>query len=256
MGTALQPTPQPSPESSPVSTLPSPSLRMAQQQIRQNYHEECEALVNKQINMELYASYVYIALANYFNRVEQALPGFACFFKRSSCVVHHHGVSLMEYQAKRGGKVVLQDISKPSRMDWGTPLEAMTAVLELEKTVTQTLQQLQTVAFQKNDFHLTDFVQQEFVVKKVNIIKEIGDMITKIKMVSNGTGIFTLDQELQKAVVAQTLVDLQNVVSQGTLPGESGTSGNRQGDCHLLVYCHPLGGGLGEQHRTLGLGHI
>merc|ERR1712072_1221986 len=100
----------------------------------------------------------------------------------------------------------LQDISKPSRMDWGTPLEAMTAVLELEKTITQTLQQLQTVAAQKNDFHLTDFVQQEFVVKKVNIIKEIGDMITKIKMVSNGTGIFTLDQELQKAVVAQTVV--------------------------------------------------
>merc|ERR1712121_323934 len=165
------------PQSSPVSILPSSSLTMAQQQIRQNYHEECEALVNKQINMELYASYVYVALANYFNRVDQALPGFACFFKRSSCVVHHHGVSLMEYQAKRGGKVVLQDI---------------TAVLELEKTVTQTLQQLQTVAAQKNDFHLTDFVQQEFVVKKVNIIKEIGDMITKIKMVSNGTGIFTL----------------------------------------------------------------
>merc|ERR1711872_367814 len=97
----------------------------------------------------------------------------------------------MEYQAKRGGKVVLQDISKPSRMDWGTPLEAMAAVLELEKTVNQTLQQLQTVAAQKNDFHLTDFIQQEFVAKKVNIIKEIGDMITKIKMVSNGTGIFT-----------------------------------------------------------------
>merc|ERR1712180_86045 len=197
MGTALQPTPEPSPTQSP-SILPSSSLTMAQQQIRQNYHEECEALVNKQINMELYASYVYVALANYFNRVDQALPGFACFFKRSSCVVHHHGVSLMEYQAKRGGKVVLQDISKPTRMDWGTPLEAMTAVLELEKTVTQTLQQLQTVAAQKNDFHLTNFVQQEFVVKKV----------------SNGTGIFTVDQEIQKAVVTQTWVDLQNVVSK------------------------------------------
>merc|ERR1711915_803946 len=108
----------------------------------------------------------------------------------------------------------LQPTPEPSRMDWGTPLEAMTAVLELEKTVTQTLQQLQTVAAQKNDFHLTDFVQQEFVVKKVNIIKKIGDMITKIKMVSNGTGIFTVDQEIQKAVVAQTLVDLQNVVSK------------------------------------------
>merc|ERR1711872_68049 len=202
------------PKSQVLAFLHPPPSTMAQQQIRQNYDEECEALVNKQINMELYASYVYVALANYFNRVDQALPGFACFFKRSSCVVHHHGVSLMEYQAKRGGKVVLQDIGKPSRMDWGTPLEAITAVLELEKTVTQTLQQAQTVAKEKNDFHLTDFIQQEFVVKKVNIIKEIGDIITSIKRVTDGTGLFTLDQKLQKAVVAQTLVDLQAVVSK------------------------------------------
>merc|ERR1712055_472553 len=209
MGTALQPAQESSPR-----LPPSPSSTMAQQQIRQNYDEECEALVNKQINMEVYAGYVYVALANYFNGVDQALPGIACFFKRSSSVVHHHGVSLMEYQAKRGGKVVLQDISKPSRMDWGTPLEAMMAVLELEKTVTQTLQQLQTVAKEKNDFHLTDFIQQEFVVKKVNIIKEIGDIITNIKRVTDGTGLFTVDQKLQKVVVAQTLVDLQTVVSK------------------------------------------
>merc|ERR1712180_50296 len=105
-------------------------------------------------------------------------------------------------------------IRKPSRMDWGTPLEAITAVLELEKTVTQTLQQIQTVAKEKNDFHLTNFIQQEFVVKKVNTIKEIGDIITNIKRVTDGTGLFTLDQELQKAVRAQTLVDLQAVVSK------------------------------------------
>ena len=28
-------------------------------QVRQNYHQESEAGVNKQINLELYASYVY-----------------------------------------------------------------------------------------------------------------------------------------------------------------------------------------------------
>jgi len=27
--------------------------------IRENYHPECEAAINKQINIELYASYVY-----------------------------------------------------------------------------------------------------------------------------------------------------------------------------------------------------
>ena len=37
---------------------------MAQTQPRQNYHAECEAGVNKQINMELYASYVYQSMVS------------------------------------------------------------------------------------------------------------------------------------------------------------------------------------------------
>ena len=32
---------------------------MSTSQIRQNYHAECEAGINKQINIELHASYVY-----------------------------------------------------------------------------------------------------------------------------------------------------------------------------------------------------
>ena len=44
-------------------------------------------------------------------------------------------MKLMEYQTKRGGKVVFQDIAKPSSSEWGTPLEAMEAAIELEKTV-------------------------------------------------------------------------------------------------------------------------
>jgi ferritin heavy chain len=32
--------------------------------IRQNFTEECEALINKQINMELYASYVYLSMVS------------------------------------------------------------------------------------------------------------------------------------------------------------------------------------------------
>merc|ERR1711971_730702 len=48
-----------------------------------------------------------------------------------------HGMKLMEYQTKRGGRVVFQDVAKPTTMEWGTPLEAMEAALELEKTVNQ-----------------------------------------------------------------------------------------------------------------------
>ena len=103
--------------------------------IRQNFKEESEALINKQINMEFYASYVYMSMYTYFDRDDVAYSGMAAFFKKSSDEERDHGEKLIQYQNKRGGKVVFQDIAKPSSMEWGSPLDALEAALELEKTV-------------------------------------------------------------------------------------------------------------------------
>lgn len=35
---------------------------MAHSQVRQNFHKDCEDAINKQVNLELHASYVYLAL--------------------------------------------------------------------------------------------------------------------------------------------------------------------------------------------------
>merc|ERR1712211_62515 len=110
--------------------------------LRQNYHEDCEALINKQINMEFYASYVYLSMSSYFSRDDQALPGFASHFAREAEEERGHGMKLMAYQSKRGGRCVFQDIAKPVTMEWGTCLEAMEAALELEKTVNESLLEL------------------------------------------------------------------------------------------------------------------
>ena len=134
---------------------------MSVSRVRQNYKEECEAEINRQINMEFYASFVYLSMvsavlsvvvmtrninlkvhtfkqifqASYFSRDDQALQGFSKYFEKASGEEREHGMKLMEYQVKRGGKVVFQDIAKPTTMEWGTALEAMEAALELEKTV-------------------------------------------------------------------------------------------------------------------------
>jgi len=39
---------------------------MATSQIRQNFSAECEASINKHINIELHASYVYQSMVLYF----------------------------------------------------------------------------------------------------------------------------------------------------------------------------------------------
>jgi ferritin heavy chain len=49
--------------------------------IRMNYSAEVEAEINRQINMELSASYLYLAIGVFFARDDQALHGFAKFFQ-------------------------------------------------------------------------------------------------------------------------------------------------------------------------------
>lgn len=33
-------------------------------QVRQNFHQDCEAALNRQVNLELYASYVYLSMVS------------------------------------------------------------------------------------------------------------------------------------------------------------------------------------------------
>merc|ERR1712012_335657 len=177
---------------STITTTPSVSMS----RIRQNFEEATEALINKQINMEFYASYVYLSMSAFFNRDDQALHGFAKFFKKSSDEEREHGMKLMEYQTKRGGRTVFQDISKPTTMEWGTPLQAMLDALELEKTVNQSLLDLHAAAGEKGDAHLCDFLEANYLDEQVEGIKEISDMITKLKRAGDGLGTHIIDKEM------------------------------------------------------------
>ncbi len=38
---------------------------MSVSKVRQNFHANSEALINKQVNMEMYASYVYMAMVSF-----------------------------------------------------------------------------------------------------------------------------------------------------------------------------------------------
>lgn len=167
---------------------------MAQTQPRQNYHAECEAGINKQINLELYASYVYQSMAWYFDRDDVALPGFHKYFKHSSEEEREHAEKLMKFQNKRGGRIVLQNIQKPERDEWSTGLEAMQASLALEKNVNQALLDLHKLASDHGDAHMCDFLEEEYLEEQVKSIKELSDHITNLKRVGPGMGEYLFDK--------------------------------------------------------------
>jgi len=163
--------------------------------IRVNYHEDCEGLVNRQINMELYASYVYLALAYHFDRYDVALKGHTKYFKKMTEEEKEHAQKFMEYQNKRGGTIVLLDIQKPTQQSWGSPLEAHEAALQLEKDVYNALLELHAYATKHNDPHLSNYLEDEFLDEQVKSIKEYAEYITNLKRVGPGLGEYIFDKE-------------------------------------------------------------
>ncbi|CAL1538281.1 unnamed protein product [Lymnaea stagnalis] len=164
-------------------------------QARQNYAEECEAAINRQINLELYASYVYSSMAFHFDRDDVALPGFHKFFKKQSDEEREHAEKLMKYQNMRGGRVLLQDVKKPELDEWGNGLEAMSSALKLEKSVNQSLLDLHKVAEGKNDVQLGDFLEGEFLKEQSESIKQIADYVRQLTRAGPGLGEFLFDKE-------------------------------------------------------------
>jgi len=162
--------------------------------VRQNYHENCEAGVNKQINLELYASYVYQSMYFYFDREDVALPGFAKFFNDSSKEEREHAELLMKFQNQRGGRIVLQDIKKPERDEWGTGLDAMQAALTLEKQVNQSLLDLHGVAGAHNDAQMCDFIENHYLTEQVEAIKQLADYCTNLRRSGPGLGEYLFDK--------------------------------------------------------------
>uniref|UniRef100_A0A915CST7 Ferritin n=1 Tax=Ditylenchus dipsaci TaxID=166011 RepID=A0A915CST7_9BILA len=165
--------------------------------IRQNFTPEVEAAINKQINIELYASYVYLSISYYFDRDDVALPNISKWFKKQSEEEREHGMTFMKYQNTRGGRVVLQDIQKPEKDEWGTALEAFQAALALEKFNNQSLIELHSVSAQNNDAQMCDFVEDKFLREQVESIEEIGKIITQLKRVGKGLGEFMFDKEFE-----------------------------------------------------------
>lgn len=165
--------------------------------IRQNFHADSESAINKQINLELYASYVYLSLGYYFDRADVALKGISHYFMQSSDDERGHAKKLMTYLNKRGGKIILEDIKTPPRQEWGNAEEAFQVALQLERDVNESLLNVHAIASSHKDANLCDFLETEYLQEQVDSIKSIGDLLTNVRRVGEGLGIFVFDKELK-----------------------------------------------------------
>ena len=149
--------------------------------------------INKQINAELYSSYLYLAMAAYFEA--KNWQGFASWMKIQSKEENSHAMKFYDYVLERGGEVVLEDI-KAEDTNWKTPLDVFEAVYGHELKVTALINDLLKVARQEQDA-ATESLLKWFIDEQVEEEAHAKQIVDKLKLIKDSTnGLFMLDHEL------------------------------------------------------------
>ena len=152
-----------------------------------------EQELNKQLNKELFSSYLYMSMAAYFQSVD--LLGFANWMQVQSKEELMHAEKLYLFIQERNGKVILEQIEKP-QTEWASPLEAFENSLKHELFITDSINELVNTAYEEKD-HATNIFLQWFVTEQIEEESNATEIIRKLKLMKDAPGgMYMLDKEL------------------------------------------------------------
>jgi ferritin len=159
--------------------------------------EKMQEALNKQLNAELYSSYLYLSMSAYFQSVN--LAGFANWMRVQAQEELAHALKFYDYVNERGGRVVLQPVDEPPS-EWDSPLAVFEHVYEHEQKVTGLINKLVDLAVEARD-HATNNFLQWFVSEQVEEEASADEVVQKLKLVGDAPGgLFMVDRELAQRV--------------------------------------------------------
>jgi len=154
-----------------------------------------EEALNRQVNRELYSSYLYLGMSAYFETLN--LKGFAGWMMIQAKEERAHAMKFYDYIIARQGKVVLDTIEAP-KAKWTSAGKVFEEVYAHEQKVTGMINNLVDIAIREKD-HATFEVLQWFVKEQVEEEANAAMICEKIKTVGDVPGhLFYLDHELAK----------------------------------------------------------
>ncbi|KAF5069411.1 Bacterial non-heme ferritin [anaerobic digester metagenome] len=152
-----------------------------------------EAALNRQLNRELYSSYLYLAMSAYYDSVN--LPGFSSWLRTQAKEELAHAMKFYDYLSDAGGRPVMDTIEAPPK-EWPGPKEAFAEVVDHEKAVTGMIWALMDLAQAEKD-HATAIFLQWFVTEQVEEEKSTGAVIAQLEAVGGSVGaLYGLDHHL------------------------------------------------------------
>jgi len=157
------------------------------------------ALINEQINKELYSAYLYLDIANYYSA--QNLNGFENWFYVQAQEERDHAMLFRQYLLDNDATVILGAVAAPDGNfeGFGEPLQK---TLEHELTVTASINNIYAESMALRDFRTMQFLDW-FVKEQGEEEANANDLVTKVELFgADPKSLYLLDAELGARVYA------------------------------------------------------
>ncbi len=149
--------------------------------------------LNKQINAEMFSSYLYLSMSAFFEK--EGYKGFAAWMRAQAQEEYEHAMKFYDYLIDVGGVVELEAIEKPKN-EWESPLAVFEAAKAHEIHVTNLINNLVAVSIEEKDYATNIFLQW-FVTEQIEEVATVSEIIDKFKMIGErNESLYFLDKEL------------------------------------------------------------
>jgi len=162
--------------------------------------EKCINAVRNQIQKEVDASFVYLAMAAHFARDTINRPGFAEHYFAAAKEERSHAMVLIEYLTMRGQ--LTSDVTNLIRLPtlekftWSNGAESLTDALNLETNVTESICNVISICESDkkkdmkvyNDYHLVDYLTGVYLEEQYKGQREIAGKLSTLKKMMDHHG--------------------------------------------------------------------
>jgi bacterioferritin B len=161
-----------------------------------NHETKFHKLLQEQIRSEFSASQQYVAIAVYFDGED--LPQLAKHFYAQAVEERNHAMMLVRYLLDRDIEVEIPGID-PVRNQFEAPVEALKLALSQERTVTEQISRLASVAREEADYLGEQFMQW-FLKEQV---EEVATVTTLVRIAQRaGENLFNLEDFVARELAA------------------------------------------------------
>lgn len=148
---------------------------------------------NKQINEELYSSYLYLSMAAHFDA--QGLGGISNWFRLQAQEEMFHAMKFYHHIVERGGQVVFNAIQEPKKK-WDSTMNAFKDALKHEQHISACINDLMDLSIKEKDFASRSLLQW-FVDEQVEEEASVNEIIDRLNLAGEkGHMIYMIDREL------------------------------------------------------------